>query len=122
MYISYMYVCLCTYVHVHLCKYMHNSRTLNRFHRIRTLTPRIQGGEDVYIIYTCIYVHMHMYTFIYIYIYIHTNICILTDTRWRRPTGGLILTGHLKKTHRMPSLYRSFSAKEPYNYWLFCGT
>jgi len=26
------------------------------------------------------------------------------------------------KTHRMPYLYRSFSAKEPYNYWLFCGT
>jgi len=23
------------------------------------------------------------------------------------------------KTHRMPSLYRSFSAKEPYNQWLF---
>ena len=25
------------------------------------------------------------------------------------------------KTHRMPYLYRSFSAKEPYNLWLFCG-
>ena len=24
------------------------------------------------------------------------------------------------KTHRMPYLHRSFSAKEPYNYWLFC--
>jgi len=24
------------------------------------------------------------------------------------------------KTHRMPYLYRSFSAKEPYNRWLFC--
>jgi len=25
------------------------------------------------------------------------------------------------KTHRMPHLYRSFSAKEPCNQWLFCG-
>ena len=25
------------------------------------------------------------------------------------------------KTHRMPYLYKSFSAKEPYNQWLFCG-
>jgi len=25
------------------------------------------------------------------------------------------------KTHRMPCLYRSFPAKEPYNWWLFCG-
>jgi len=24
------------------------------------------------------------------------------------------------KTHRMACLYRSFSAKEPYHYWLFC--
>jgi len=23
--------------------------------------------------------------------------------------------------HKMPYLYRSFSAKEPYEYWLFCG-
>ena len=23
------------------------------------------------------------------------------------------------KTHRMPYVYRSFSAKEPYNWWLF---
>jgi len=25
------------------------------------------------------------------------------------------------KTQRMPYLYRSFSAKEPYILWLFCG-
>ena len=25
------------------------------------------------------------------------------------------------KTQRMPYLYRSFSTKEPYNHWLFCG-
>ena len=24
------------------------------------------------------------------------------------------------KTHRMPYLYRSISAEEPYNYWCFC--
>ena len=24
------------------------------------------------------------------------------------------------KTHRMPYLYRSFSAQEPYDEWLFC--
>jgi len=26
------------------------------------------------------------------------------------------------KTHRMPHLYKSFSAQEPYNWWLFCET
>jgi len=25
------------------------------------------------------------------------------------------------KTHRVPYRYRSFSAKEPYIWWLFCG-
>jgi len=25
------------------------------------------------------------------------------------------------KTHKIPYLYRSFPAKEPYNEWLFCG-
>jgi len=25
------------------------------------------------------------------------------------------------KSDRMPYLHRSFSAKEPYNWWLFCG-
>ena len=25
------------------------------------------------------------------------------------------------KSRRMPYLYRSFSAKEPYNQWLICG-
>ena len=27
----------------------------------------------------------------------------------------------LAKTHTMPRLYKSFSAKEPYDSWLFCG-
>ena len=27
----------------------------------------------------------------------------------------------IAKTHKMPWIYRSFSAKEPYDYWLFCG-
>jgi len=26
-----------------------------------------------------------------------------------------------RESGRMPYLYRSFSAKEPYNSWLFCG-
>ena len=25
------------------------------------------------------------------------------------------------EAHRMPYLYKLFSAKEPYNWWLFCG-
>jgi len=39
--------------------------------------------------------------------------CILS---WSR-----CVLGEKAKTHRMPYLCRSFSAKEPYNSWLFCG-
>jgi len=37
-------------------------------------------------------------------------------------TSFNLISSHYRvaKTHRMPYLYRSFSAKEPYNLWLFC--
>jgi len=37
--------------------------------------------------------------------------------------GALIchLVYRMAKTHRMPYLYRLFSAKEPYTLWLLCG-
>jgi len=42
------------------------------------------------------------------------------------PPSSIITRGpcessyRVAKTHRMAYLYRSFSAKEPYNEWLFC--
>jgi len=32
----------------------------------------------------------------------------------------MYILSRVAKTHRMPYLYRSFSANEPYNLWLFC--
>ena len=34
---------------------------------------------------------------------------------------GYCLFYRVTRMHRVPYLYRSFSAKEPYNWWLFCG-
>jgi len=31
-----------------------------------------------------------------------------------------VQSGEDSRTHRMPYLHRSFSAKEPYHHWLFC--
>ena len=44
------------------------------------------------------------------YIYMYLYIYIYTYTRYR-----------VAKTHRIPYLYRSFSAKVTYIWWLFCG-
>ena len=51
----------------------------------------------------------------------HTHISIRV---WCIPNSFIHCCGRglyrVAKTHRMPYLYRSFSAKEPYNQWLFC--
>jgi len=49
-------------------------------------------------------------------------------TGWRRCIGWLklqvsmcVYMYRVAKMHRMPDLYKSFSAKEPHKLWLFCG-
>jgi len=60
--------------------------------------------------YTYIHIHVHTHAYTYMHIHIHTarwfHTCIthFHYTHWYR----------VAKTHRIPYLYRSFSAKEPY--------
>ena len=100
---------------------------------------------------TYIYICTYMYIYICIYIYLRVCVSLPffgRCTGWRRRRGCIIFTGHftqkspmtsgsyaerdlqltilcvdyrVAKTQRMPSLSRSFSAKEPCNWWLFCG-
>ena len=73
-------------------------------------TPNRQGPVAMYI---------HIYIYIYICVYINVYICIYIkpyNPRAILPMGWY----RVAKTHRMPYLSRSFSAKEPYNQWLFC--
>ena len=46
---------------------------------------------------------------VYIYIYYYSRFLLSIITRYR-----------VAKTHRMPCLCRSISAKEPHNLWLMC--
>ena len=48
-----------------------------------------------------------------------TSDTVYISTCVRNPNFNLY-TYRVAKTHRMPYLYRSFSAKNPYNQWLFC--
>jgi len=60
-----------------------------------------------YYIYICICICIHIYIFIYIHILRRTASPPKYSIGWRTVIGC-----HLD---------RSFSAKEPYNWWLFCG-
>jgi len=74
-----------------------------------------------------IHTHSHTYTRTCIYIYTHMCICVCIVQccyLMKRPVPMCAKCGYLcicvytyrvAKTHRMPHLYRSFSAEEPYN-------
>ena len=59
----------------------------------------------------CISIHMYMYVYMYIYIEIECYVSIRRIFRdlMRRPKWYRVA-----KTHMIPYLYMSFSAKEPY--------
>ena len=82
-----MYINICMYVYIYIFK-----------------------SICIYIyIYTYIYVHTYVYICIHIYLYIYMYIL----SWWM-----LVMRFAYKvaKTHRMPYLFRVFSAKEPYIY------
>jgi len=54
---------------------------------------------------------MYIHTYLCIYIYVYIYMYIYTYS-WKN-------LYRVAKTHRMPYLYRSLFAKEPYNYWNF---
>jgi len=89
--------------------------------------------------YVCVYIYslslyMHgclriieiwMCICIYIYIYMHGSIGVRADEIEFNKHRQYLCQIHVylyrvAKTHRMPYLHKSLSAKEPYNEWLFC--
>ena len=55
------------------------------------------------------YIYTHIYEFVYTYVHLYIHMCTCTLYQYR-----------VAKTRRIPYLYRSFSAKVTYIYWLFC--
>ena len=74
------------------------------------------GAEHVYLcVYTLIFIYVNMYSFVYTRVsYIHVKGITVHDV-----TGQMDAQGG--ETHRIPYLYKSFSAKVTYIQWLFCG-
>ena len=63
--------------------------------------------------------HTHTHTGCHHFVVQHTPYAQQTHTHVA--CLGSVVQLQVTKTHRMPYLYRSFSAKEPHNEWLFCG-
>jgi len=84
-------------------------------------------------IYKYIYLHICIYIYTYIYIYIYTHIYIANTMQIFKCRevvefceNDIYIYVYIEsteymvaKTNRLPYLYRSFSAKELYNYRLF---
>jgi len=99
-------VCICTYMYIYICVYMNLGRPME----IGLWTPHtlVYQWIDLWMnIYMCV----HTYTHIYIYIYVYMNLGRLMEGASCTPYSPLY---RVAKTHRIPYLYRSFSAKEPY--------
>ena len=74
---------------------------------------------NTYNIYTCI---NDICTHIYMCAYIYTHTDRVSFTHVCMYTSDTSVYYRVPETHRMPYLYTSFSAKEPYNWWLFFKT
>jgi len=126
-----------TYTHMHIHTHIHARTLLTielRFESTRKLSPTHT--------HTHIHTHAHSYTHTYTYTHTHTTHYradiwkyfedAYTHTHMHTHTHTHTLltieltfenTSKMRKmaqTHKMPYLYGSFSAKEPYNQCLFC--
>ena len=63
-------------------------------------------------------IHIYVYTYMYVHNDRYTYICTFTMTGL---FDYLDVFYRVAKTHRVHYLYRTFSAKVTYIYWLFCG-
>jgi len=61
--------------------------------------------------HTHTYTHTFMHMYIDVHIYVYMCLCMYTCIH---------VSYRVATMRRMPYLHRSFPAKEPYNYWLFC--
>jgi len=102
--------CICIFVHTCVYKYIH-----------------IYIYIYIYICtYMCVYIHIYQYANMYIFVYTHIqythiHIHIYTHTHTYVCMSICKYANRVAKTRRIPYLYTSFSAKEPYIEWLFCG-
>jgi len=76
----------------------------------------------------CVYVNVHVYIWVFIYLYVSVSRNYYLGGKVScRVNGVCSVVGYgfmlykMANMHRMPYLYRSFPAKEPYNSWLFRG-
>ena len=88
-----MYIFKYTYIYIYECSYIDMYVTC-----LHTRVSRLQ-------IHGMTFTHMELRIYIYAYVS-NRNICLVY---------------RVAKTHRIPYLYRSFSAKVTYIQWLFCG-
>ena len=132
--------------HIHICTHTHLCVCLYVSVRLRvcmSVCVRVCG-------FVCVCVYVRVYVFLYEYVHTHictgklgliqnhmfdeimeihnTQITlneqagrVLRSTSNQSSKPCAIVQYRVAKTHRMPYLFRSFSAKEFYNSWLYCG-
>jgi len=109
-------VCVCVYIYMSTARWKYCWTVWRRIE-----TTKWPSGRT----YTGMYRHTHASTSLYT----HLHTCVFVSSisvRKKKSDEHLKTHAHIKtylvaKTHRIPYLYRSFSAKETYISWLFCG-
>jgi len=102
-----------TYVFDHI--YMTYAWTYTYNYHLEGLLRLLQASMDIEI-YIYVYEIFENDTF-FPFICNHQRGGLLHQLQMQLHSGNY----RVAKTHMMPYLYRSFSAKETYIYWLFCG-
>jgi len=124
-------VCVCIYIHIYIHTHIHAHACRRLLCTHRTHSIRMDAPSHVRI--NCMYIHYiyipHIYIYTYIYIYIHTYMRMpIVPSSAHIVHASYTLMHHDSSfshvyTYRVAKIriHRLFPAKEPYNYWLFCG-
>jgi len=113
---SHMYILTCTFSHIHSHMYI----LICRFSHVQSHMYILTHVHSHLYILTCIfsYVHSHIYILTCRFSHVYSNMYILIRTFSHVDFHMFILTCifsyRVAKTHRIPYLYRSFSAKVTY--------
>jgi len=126
-------ICICTYMYIQMHVNIHMYLQRPGSHDLRAINIHYLYIYIYIHVYTYIYTHTHMYVyrsidFLYIHISIHiyTYLSIQWEWEWEYDLTHFALIDfslsivcdvvyRVAKIHRMPYLYSSFFAKEPYN-------